>query len=85
MSGLHSCRDRKKYFVQEVIRSRFYHATAEWLEAFTRNEPEILPDEEILMALRNSSGARPTLFVPEQVRHELEVITWCIQTCCNLV
>ena len=52
--------------IQEVIRSRFYCATAEWLAAFERNDPPILPDEEILMALRNSSGPRPALFVPEQ-------------------
>jgi Dynamin central region/Dynamin family/Dynamin GTPase effector domain len=52
--------------IQEVIRSRFYCATAEWLAAFQHNNPEILPDAEILMALRNSSGPRPTLFIPEQ-------------------
>ncbi len=54
--------------IQEVIRSRFFCATAEWLAAFQRNDPRILPDEEILMALRNSSGPRPTLFIPEQAR-----------------
>jgi hypothetical protein len=57
---------------QEVIRSRFFCATAEWLAAFQRNDPRILPDEEILMALRNSSGPRPTLFIPEQVRSQHE-------------
>ena len=31
--------------IQEVIRSRFYCATAEWLAAFQRNDPAILPDE----------------------------------------
>ena len=52
--------------IQEVIRSRFYCATAEWLAAFQRNDPAILPDEEILMALRNSSGPGAPLFVPDQ-------------------
>ena len=33
--------------IQEVIRSRFYCATAEWLAAFQRNDPAILPDEEV--------------------------------------
>jgi len=52
--------------IQEHIRSRFYKAVEDWMCGFVRNAHTTLPSAEILMALRNSSGPRPTLFIPEQ-------------------
>jgi hypothetical protein len=52
--------------IQEHIRSRFFKAVEDWMRSFVQNAHTTLPSAEILMALRNSSGPRPTLFIPEQ-------------------
>lgn len=52
--------------IQEHIRSRFFKAVDDWMRGFVNNAHTTLPSAEILMALRNSSGPRPTLFIPEQ-------------------
>lgn len=51
--------------IQEHIRSRFFHAVENWMRTFTKEAHKTLPSEQILMALRNSSGPRPALFIPE--------------------
>lgn len=48
--------------IQEIIRTRFTQWTFEWEELMDSQ----LTDAEILMALRNSSGPRAALFIPEQ-------------------
>jgi len=52
--------------IQEHIRSRFALAVDDWMDGFVRSAATTLPSAEILMALRNSSGPRPALFIPEQ-------------------
>jgi replication fork clamp-binding protein CrfC len=51
--------------IQEHIRSRFYPTVELWMNNFVTEAHRTLPSAEILMALRNSSGPRPTLFIPE--------------------
>jgi Dynamin central region/Dynamin GTPase effector domain len=51
--------------IQEHVRSRFASAVGEWMRGFVSSAHTTLPSSEILMALRNSAGARPALFIPE--------------------